>query len=74
MVWESIVSSFAEHIPPSKGPDRTWEKTHKRCKDCEKVLPLKEFYGREDGCATSRCKSCYMVYQKGLQRRKRATK
>lgn len=68
MSWAQIVANFDRKItpltePPPPTPD------HKRCKECEKVLPLSSFYDRGDGRKTARCKPCYIQHQKGFYKK-----
>lgn len=72
MSWAKIVENFDRKITPLTEPTPMLAR-HKRCKECEKVLPRDEFYSRDGGNrTTSRCKACYIVYQKGLNAKTKA--
>lgn len=63
MTWNQIVENFSK--PVAKVPA---QQTHKRCLGCEKMLPFSSFYSKGDGNRlVSRCKPCYMEYQKKLK-------
>lgn len=66
--WSQMVSAFDVKLTPIIAP-APLPATHKRCKDCEKVHLLSEFYDRGDGRRASRCKPCYIKYQKGLSKK-----
>lgn len=69
--WERIVSEFSGHVPRPEGA-APLPKTHKRCKDCDKVLPLSEFYDKGAGRngVTTRCRDCYKAHKKAKAKAK----
>lgn len=70
MIWAQIVTGFDKKITPLNDP-APLPATHKRCKQCSKVLPVEAFYARGEGNRrASRCKPCYIEYQKSLGKRK----
>lgn len=66
--WGQMVNAFEVKITPIVEPVPL-PATHKRCKDCEKIKPLAEFYDRGDGRRTARCKPCYIEHQKGFYKK-----
>lgn len=71
MIWDRIVAEFS-NPPQIKELQKVPDPTHKTCCDCAETKPLTEFYPRKIGAKyTSRCKPCYMAYNKKLKEKKR---
>lgn len=61
MSWSAIVSNFIEQPTPAVIMKKST--THKRCFNCQKLLPLKAFYAIKKTQHSSRCKPCYIDQQ-----------
>lgn len=66
MSWAQIVSDIGKQ----PGKSFTRKKTHKTCKDCDRMLPVSEFY-RHVSAYRSRCKVCYRKHLIQLQENKK---
>lgn len=73
--WSAIVGQFAN---PPAAVEPTVNPTHKRCRECQRMLPMSEFYERKyaDGHTgrISQCRDCYCAHQRHLQAIKREKK
>jgi hypothetical protein len=62
MIWSAVVKDW-ESPKVTKPKAKAEPATHKICKQCQKNLPVSEFYssGKNNGY-TPRCKPCHVVF------------